>query len=240
MTTKTPTKTVDGKAPQLIPSTDFPRYDILSYLFEYPREGFKKDVEKAYDYLKSDYPEAAEMLKPFVEFTRQATQKDSEELFTRSFDVQAITTLDIGYLMFGDDYKRAEILVNLNREHREAGNDIGNELSDNFANVLRLMYKSHDKEFMAELVHLFIGPCMVKMRGEFSIEKLKTKMMVYVKHHKTVIDMDQKYGTLYRCALDAVYHILVKDFGFSPKEQSNESKDFLRSINSELEIEKSQ
>jgi hypothetical protein len=33
-------------------------------------------------------------------------------LFTRSFDVQAVTTLDLGYIVFGEDYKRGELLVN--------------------------------------------------------------------------------------------------------------------------------
>ena len=48
-----------------------------------------------------------------------------QEVFTRSFDVQSITTLGVGYVMFGDDYKRGEMLVNLNRELRDAGIDPG-------------------------------------------------------------------------------------------------------------------
>ena len=52
-----------------------------------------------------------------------------EEIYTRTFDVQAITTLDVGYVLFGDDYKRGELLVNLNNEHTKAGNDLRNGIS---------------------------------------------------------------------------------------------------------------
>ena len=43
---------------------------------------------------------------------------------------QVLATLDIGYVLFGDDYKRGELLANLNQEHRKANNDCGTELAD--------------------------------------------------------------------------------------------------------------
>ena len=71
---------------------------------------------------------------------------DLQELHTRTFDVQALTTLGTGYVLFGDDYKRGALLSNLNREHNDAQNDCRGELADHLPNVLRLIPKLKDQE----------------------------------------------------------------------------------------------
>ena len=65
----------------------------------------------------------------------------SPELYLRTFDVQAITTLDIGYVLFGEDYKRGALLAGLSAEHKKVSNDCGIELADHLPNVLRLLPK---------------------------------------------------------------------------------------------------
>ena len=103
-------------------------------------------------FLDRQYPEAGAALNAFTGFVSHASLVEQEELFTRSFDVQAVTTLDLGYVLFGDDYKRGALLVNLNREHREAGNPCHNELADHLPNVLRLLPKLQDAALRDELV----------------------------------------------------------------------------------------
>ena len=121
-------------------------YELLSRLFIYPEdESYVKKIEDAYLYLTASLPESAEAMRPFTEFMADSTVQDMQELFLRSFDVQAITTLDIGFTLFGEDYKRGQLLVHLNREHREAGNICHTELSDHLPNVLRLLSKMKDE-----------------------------------------------------------------------------------------------
>ena len=66
-------------------------------------------VNRVQAFLDWKYPEAGAVLKGFTAFADRATLDKQEELFTRSFDVQAVTTLDLGYVLFGDDYKRGAL-----------------------------------------------------------------------------------------------------------------------------------
>ena len=98
-------------------------YEKLAQLFQYPKTDYKEKVREAETVLSELYPETLKTFKQFSEFVSNSSHDEITEIFTRTFDVQAITTLDVGYVLFGDDYKRGELLVNLNREHREAANE---------------------------------------------------------------------------------------------------------------------
>ncbi len=69
--------------------------------------------------------------------------------------------------MFGDDYKRGELLVNLNREHGAAGIDCGDELPDHLPNVLRLLARWEDRELAAEFAEEILHPALERMVAEF-------------------------------------------------------------------------
>ena len=122
-------------------------YNLFASLLSYPNEESLSKVESTQEYLNKNYPDAAETLNEFTGFARTISLWKWEEIYTRTFDVQAITTLDVGYVLFGDDYKRGELLVNLNKEHTKAGNDCETELSDHLPNILRLLNKLNDKDF---------------------------------------------------------------------------------------------
>lgn len=213
-------------------------YELLADLFVYPRKDFSDQVEKVQSILESDFKEAADILEPFASFVRQSSLHTLEELFTRSFEVQAVTTLDLGYLLFGDDYKRAELLVNLNREHREANNNCGIELPDHLPNVLRLIPKLTDMHLRKELVNMLIAPALLKILDDFKPEQLKAKNKVYKKHHKTLIDQPAEYALIYHIPVKAVLHFISKDFDIQQVKQNNNASGFLGALDQEMEIEK--
>lgn len=210
-------------------------YDLLAELFHYPDDNYSKKVKSVLKFLKKNYPDAAEELNDFAEFAAQSTAMELQELFLRSFDVQAITTLDIGYVLFGDDYKRGQLLVHLNREHREAGNTITTELSDHLPNVIRLIPKLKNQELLDELVKKIIGAAVKKMIGEFDPEKIKKKDEVYKKHLKTIIDVSLKYRTIYCSTLKVLFTVLKKDFDLSDETVKN--SDFFQKLGEEMRIE---
>jgi len=127
------------------------------------------------------YPDTIADFKEFSRYVNSTSHEELEELFSRTFDVQAITTLDIGYVLFGDDYKRGELLVNLNREHREAGNECGSELADNLSNILKLLPKMKDHEIRNELIEKLIMPALEKIINEFNAENVNLKNKIYKK-----------------------------------------------------------
>lgn len=196
-------------------------YELLSNLFLYPKnEGYKNKLQEIYQYLQNSLPEAADALKRFVDFTEVHSFVDAQELFLRSFDLQAITTLDIGFILFGEDYKRGKLLVNLNEEHRNAGNDCEAELADHLPNLLRLLPKMKDLVLRDEIASLLILPAVVRMLKEFSPEKIEKKDAVYKKHQKVILDFSENHRTVYQNCLQALFLALTHDFEYIPQEET--------------------
>lgn len=85
-----------------------------------------------------------------------------EELYTRTFDIQAVCHLEVGYVLFGEDYKRGHLLVKMQGLHQEYGNDCGTELADYLPNILTLLPRM-DHEEAGELVGKLVEPAVAKM-----------------------------------------------------------------------------
>jgi nitrate reductase molybdenum cofactor assembly chaperone len=215
----------------------FNHYLALADLFDYPDQTFPQRVLATQVSLDRKFPTAAAELHPFTEYTSRATLIQMEEVYTRSFDVQAITTLDIGYVLFGDDYKRGRLLVHLNEEHRLAGVDCKTELADHLPNVLRLLALMEDPALREELVIKIVAPALEKIISEFDPEKIQQKNKIYKKHQKTLIQRSEAYGTIYQYPLKALHLILATDFELRPAELTVQGSDFLNSVGSEIRIE---
>jgi len=216
------------------------QYRLLAPLFEYPSEGYPDRVRDIRDYLDGRYADAATELGRFIDLLPADDVQAMQELFTRSFDVQAATTLDIGYVLFGDDYKRGILLANLNREHRHAGVDTGTELADYIPNLLRLMAVIEDEEVLHDLAYAILGPALLEMIGEFSTERIQKRNKSYEKHYKTLIEtpaVASEAVTLYQFALKSLYAVLKQDFALIETMPLQRSVDFLASVSTENEIE---
>ncbi|MCH7743539.1 MAG: hypothetical protein IIB71_12845 [Proteobacteria bacterium] len=216
-------------------------YRILASLFEYPDTDFPEKVGKIKALLDADYKTAAEKLHQFLTYLPVDDVLLMQELFIRSFDVQAIATLDLGYVLFGDDYKRGELLANLNREHIDAGNDCGTELADFLANVLRLISVLRDEELVSDLSYAVVAPALLEMVGEFDPDRMQKKNKAYEKHYKTLIDtpdVKKEAVTLYKFALQSLYEVLKQDFPrIRDMPLKRKTSDFLISVVEENEIE---
>ena len=193
-------------------------YGMLADLFLYPRnEEYKKKIEEIYNYLLNTHPLAAEALQPFLEYTQSSSFQEIQELFLRSFDLQAITTLDIGFVLFGEDYKRGKLLVHLNQEHKEAGNDCHSELSDHLPNILNLLPKMKELTMRNEIATRLVMPAIEKMIKEFSIEKIEKKDVIYKKHQKVLLDYSTNYRMIFQVPLRALLIAMEKDFDYVPE-----------------------
>ncbi len=218
---------------------DLKHYHLIAGLFDYPHVAFCGNVQKILIYLQEHYPESAKDVDLFYVNLPTGDLDKMQELFTRSFDVQAITTLDIGYVLFGDDYKRGELLANLNREHKQAQNDCGSELADYLPNILRLLSKLKDEELVKDLVGEILVPALGKMIAEFDPERLVKKNTLYKKHYKTLIETPQDKAAIYGHVLKALNLILKKDFNIQKQTMAPEhGRDFLKSISTEMAVEK--
>ena len=85
------------------------------------------------------------------------------KLYTRTFDLSPVCALDIGYHLFGENYKRGVFLANL--RETEAPFDLGQEhqLPDYLPVLLRLLTKLDDEELRGALIVDCMIPALEKM-----------------------------------------------------------------------------
>ena len=223
----------------------YAHYSNMAELLDFPASGFAARGQVLLDFLRKNYPDAALELERFLDAIPQRTL-DLQELHTRTFDVQALTTLGTGYVLFGDDYKRGALLSNLSREHAQAENDCGRELADHLPNVLRLIPKLKDQDLLEELVEQILVPALMLMIREFEPGRIEKKNANYQKHYKTLIDPASGCdSTIYCLTLKAVLKVLAQDFQvtemmtkLSDWSSRPQTVDFLRLVEKEMDIER--
>lgn len=212
-------------------------YSKISQLFVFPqKEDYVDNVKGVQKYLDDVLPNVGEMLQPFTDVISSVSKYELEDLYLRTFEVQSITTLDIGYVVFGDDYKRGELLVNLNKEHQTYNIDCEGELADNLSNILKLINVLEDSLLLNDLINKLVGPALTKMIQGFGDDQLLAKEKVYIKHHKTLLDKHESF-TIYKHALFALYKALDHDFTIKIQEEPQRSGGFLSSIKQEIKLE---
>ena len=219
-------------------------YEHLARLFDYPRMDYARWVQASYNVLVERYEPAAAEIERFAQALPTSGEDLSpealdeiQEVFTRTFDVQAITTLGVGYVMFGDDYKRGEVLVNLSREYASVGIECGTELPDHLPNVLRLMARWEDRDLAAEFTQEILYPALERMVAEFDPRRSEEREGLYEKHYRTLIASSARRRAMFREPLRAVIAVLKADFTLSEWAPPEQESDFLHAIGRELELE---
>ncbi len=210
------------------------RYELFATLLEYPGPDIDSSLEKLQEEFSGTYPQAAQELQSFAADFGGLSLQQREELYIHTFDVQALTTMDVGYVLFGEDYKRGELLVHLNREHRHAGVDCKGQLADYLPNILRLISRMEDKALKDELVHRIVIPSLQKIRQDFHPEKIQKKQKLYKKHQKTLLDDPVKRPLLYSMVFDVLTKILQSDFQDALQPQGIPEEDYEKDIRNEM------
>lgn len=142
-------------------------YATLAGLFRYPSKGLKKAVVSSQEILLRYDPGLITVMKPFFDHVTTQPLAVQQEYYTGTFDVQPVSTLDIGYVLFGDDYRRGVFLVNMKAEQAKAGNDCGSELPDHLPNILTLLPLMSDRDLAEELVCSLLIPALTEMIRRF-------------------------------------------------------------------------
>jgi len=187
-------------------------YTLLAELFRYPNQDIKTTVNEIQVFLDKNYPDAGDEFNRFSEFIANSTFYQIEEIFQKTFHIQAICFLDLGYVIFAEDYKRGEFLVNMKVEQEKYNNDYGHELADNLPYVLRLLPLHKDENFINELVVMVMIPALEKMLSEFDAAKVKIREKVMNKKQKVVIMEGIKDGNIYKNVISAVLQVFKIDF----------------------------
>ncbi|MBK7975543.1 MAG: hypothetical protein IPK07_20415 [Deltaproteobacteria bacterium] len=216
---------------------DLTLYARLAKVFDVPGAGFAEEIAEVAAALDGTHPAAADAVRRLAALA-PSDPTARAELFLRTFDVQPITTLDLGYVLFGEDYKRGALLAGLSAEHTRAGNACGLELGDHLPNVLRLLPRITDPEVREELVSVIVAPAVRQMLQEFEPDRILAKEEVYRKHHKTIIEhAADETRTAYRHAFEALDHMLRADFRLASAPPPEPITTFERRIDAEIDLE---
>ncbi|NEW60217.1 hypothetical protein GSY74_02880 [Sulfurovum sp. bin170] len=211
------------------------QYRLLSKLFDYPDDSYREHITKVAEALRAEYPSVSVELEGLLKLLPVDTY-DIQELYTKSFEVQAVTSLEIGYVLYGDDYTRGEVLSNLNAEHKAVGNECGGELSDHLGNVLRLIPKMRDKKLLNDLATLMVAPAVENMMKEYTPSSMQQKDKLYKKQYKTLIIPAFPLG-MFLHLFKALYIVLDSDFELIKENKPFEDVSFFGFLKSELEVE---
>ncbi|HLK93202.1 MAG TPA: hypothetical protein VKZ18_25130 [Polyangia bacterium] len=98
-------------------------------------------------------------------FWAARSPSEREEIYVRTFDLQAPICLDVGYQIFGESYKRGIFLVTMRQALRRHGLDEGSELPDHLPAALRLLPRLAPEEEPRALVAEALLPALAKMRA---------------------------------------------------------------------------
>jgi nitrate reductase delta subunit len=137
-------------------------YARLAQLFEYPGPGYAQMAEDCLPLLREAPAEAAATFEEFCAGIRSLRTQDLQELFTRTFDLNPVCTLEVGWHLFGEDYQRGEFLVKMRGQLRRRGVAETSELPDHLTHALALLARMEDDE-AAEFAGRFLLPALDKM-----------------------------------------------------------------------------
>ncbi len=141
-------------------------YTTLSQLLDYPRINYRPLSKDLATKLVQIDPKWHETVTPFIDVLDTLDDGRIEELYTSTFEVQGVCCLDVGYAMFGEDYKRGQYMAELKVLYRELNIDCGAELPDHLSNMLKMIPKlGYSDAFM--LVQLTVLPAIAKMKQSF-------------------------------------------------------------------------
>ena len=105
-------------------------------------------------------------------------------------------------------------------------------------NLLRLIAKMEDQELMRELVEEILYPALRQMIAEFDPERVTKRDALYRKHHKTLIETRENDALIYGRTLKTLRCVLHHDFELKVRPTTPATHDFLRSVGSEMALER--
>jgi nitrate reductase molybdenum cofactor assembly chaperone len=146
---------------------DLTHYNLLAEMFRYPSDDLKAYSEKWRDIITLCDASLIGKLNLFLTHINERPLAFQQEYYVSTFDVQAMCFLDIGYVLYGEDYKRGIFLVNIKKEQIKAENDCGSELPDHLPNILTLLPKISDGDLAEELIYSLLIPALNELILKF-------------------------------------------------------------------------
>lgn len=138
------------------------RYDALAKLLAYPEAPFDNRIRACHAALDDQSEEAAAHLRRFESAVEGLSVEDLQELYTRTFDLNPICTLELGWQLFGENYSRGEFLVAMRQTLRRLDVEESTELPDHLTHALAAFGRMPEAE-AGRFASMYLVPALEKM-----------------------------------------------------------------------------
>lgn len=151
---------------------DDPRllYDALAGLLRYPGADFQQRLAECRALLV-EQTEALALLEKFALGIQGCSTEDLEELFTQTFDLDPICSLEVGWHLYGENYSRGEFLVTMRQAMRQHRVEESTELPDHLTHVLAVLCRLESRQadrFTMDHVLPALEKMLAGLRGKAS------------------------------------------------------------------------
>ena len=136
--------------------------DGLGAALAYPRDGYRARLVECRDLLVDGEPEAAAGVGAFCEVTANLNDTELEELYTRTFDLNPVCTPEVGWHIYGEQYRRGRFLVQARDLLKIVGIEEKGELPDHLMSLLPAVARL-EPEDAALFAGTYLVPAVEKM-----------------------------------------------------------------------------
>jgi nitrate reductase delta subunit len=114
--------------------------DSLAGILTYPAADYAERLQRcksAVDALGPDRGEILQKINRFIDATKDSSTGEMEELYTRTFDINPVSSLEVGWHLHGETYERGAFLVTMRDLLRRCSIEESTELPDHLTHVLQ-------------------------------------------------------------------------------------------------------
>lgn len=140
-------------------------HEALANLLEYPGQDWEERLTVCRQSLRAELPEQLTHYEEFCQRTGDFTLFALQELYTQTFDLNPVCALEVGYHLFGEDYRRGFFLAHLRETESPFALGQAQQLPDYLPVLLRLLSKLGDSELRHDLMGVCLLPALGKMHA---------------------------------------------------------------------------
>lgn len=138
------------------------KYDMLARLLTYPDDDYVQQIARGTEEIKDTLGHANEHLRKFSKEVEGLSLEEMQELFTRTFDINPVCALEVGWQIYGENYERGNFIVMMRKKMRELGLPESSELPDHLSHILMVLGRLSSDDAI-EFASKFVAPAIEKM-----------------------------------------------------------------------------
>lgn len=144
-------------------------YELFADILDYPGPRLAASTENCAGRLARKLPKAEELLRNFQKSHAGVSLSQLQEAYTSIFDMQPECTLNLGYQLLGDDWRRSVFLFKLKELYQAHNFDIGCELPDHLCVLLRFLATRPEDREVSELLDDGLIPVLSRLASSLQL-----------------------------------------------------------------------